>query len=387
MVVELTVPIDAASIAEALEVGRKRGTEVRVLLEPGFSEPPEAWPLELAASAELQSLEVIGPEDRGASIRDVTLTTEEFIGSTITLRNVVVRGELTLNGSGCTLDNCEARFGIEIGHLGACAVRGCDVRSRRLGIAVRGGATIEGSTITSCPIGICIYGNPEVVLERNVLRSCSAAAVVMHPVLIPEVGECTTLATLVKDPNTIEDCGRSFEVHVDVPGVQALDFYDEWPLKAAQHTIQNSRFGSVVVKVDDAGTGLHVVAVELAAPRPEKERKRRRREAAEEPASAKTAERKKAKKGNAAEPGGWARVVLGLEEEDVIDLTEKKLSAAYRRKAREVHPDKQLCKTKQLEVERFHEVTAAYEALLPTIGSAAGVPRPRMTGTRSRKKG
>merc|ERR1712176_1452618 len=81
----------------------------------------------------------------------------------------------------------------------------------------------------------------------------------------------------------------------------------------------------------------------------------------------------------------WAREVLDLGTEE---LTKKKLSAAYRRKAREVHPDKQLSQAEKPQAALFHEVTAAYEALLPSVGAQAAnacrsVPEVPRKGPRS----
>mmetsp|Transcript_158939 Transcript_158939/g.509879 ORF Transcript_158939/g.509879 Transcript_158939/m.509879 type:complete len:442 (-) Transcript_158939:8-1333(-) len=380
---EIKVPIDAPSVAAALELARSRGAqEVVVRLEPDFEEPPEAWPLELEAGAgagDFRSLEVVGPPERHAVLRDVALSTSDAEGLKVLLQGVVVRGRATLDGPGCALDDCEVRHGIEVGHRGAACLRGCEVHGKAIGIAVHGGVAIEDCEVDGCAIAVSLYGNAAASLRGNVFRRCRAAAVVLHCQMEAEEGAVLQLAPMIDESNAIEECARTFEVHIEVEGATALTFTDEWPLTPSLHTLRRGRGGSVEVEVEDSGTSLRVVGGEAA---PEKTERRKRKWQRPDRAEANEGADGVGLESEAEILGpSWARQVLGLGEERV---TPRQVRAAYRRKAREVHPDKQRQRAPSggaagagLEVGSeegasgragsFHRLTEAYEALLTGV--------------------
>lgn len=385
MPLEIGVPSQAKTLASALELAKKQGAqELLVKLEAGFTEPAEAWPLELAADSDLRSIEVLGTEDHDAAVRDVSL-----IGGapelTVLLRSVVVRGPVVLSGRGCSLEDCEVRGGLEVENVGAGHVEGCTIRCSRVGIAVRGDVAIRDSTIEKCSIGICCYGNPHLALAGNTLRDCSAAALVMHVVLPPEPDALVKLATVIEKPSIVESCGREFEVHVDVPGLQTLSFIDEWPLPAGTHTVEHPRVGIVEVEIDDLGTSLSIATITPAEDDDRPRKRRRRQEKVDEECMGTKAKPAVGQALGVSEGPKWARKVLcltGCEE-----LTEKRLRAAYRAKAREVHPDKQGEQPDGNDTVPFHKVASAFEALLQELTSRKppGEAAPDKSGRRRRK--
>ncbi|CAK0826204.1 unnamed protein product, partial [Prorocentrum cordatum] len=381
MAVELSVPTDAPSVEAALEVARQRGSPEVGDAEEGHSEPAQAWPLELQASASgpdtLRRIEVLGPPGRAASVRDVGLDAH---GSAepggeevrVVLRGVVVRGCAVLGGRGCELEDCEVRCGVEVGNEGAGVVRGCSIRARRVGVSVRGPVVLEGNEVDGCDVGVGIYGNPAAELRGNTLRGCRAAAVMLHCSLGSQEGCTLQLAPVLASSNALEGCGRQVEVCVEVEGAVPLSF-EQWPLPPGPRTARRLRGGGCVeVEVVDEQT-LQVVGAEgpgEGAGGQQRAPRKRRRAVTE--------------RAEAAEAGGplatgpaWALEALGISADGA---TAGQLRAAYRRRARQVHPDKQGAEST---AQVFHEVTAAYEAAQRALAAEAPAePGPAGAGRR-----
>lgn len=410
MRVKIKVPIEAASIEEALKNARSsQADEVVIHLEPNFEEPREAWPLELESgvgSGSFRVVEVCGPASRAATVCDVDLRARgpRGEGPSVALRSVVVRGCATLSGAGCLLEDCEVRHGVEVSAAGAAGVRHCTVRSNRLGISVRGPVPLESNFIENCSIGICLYDNAAATLKDNELSGNSVGGVVLHGSMAADVGSELRLAVGMEDDDAVE-------VNVEVDGASPLSFQG-WPLLAGSQRTPRLRGGYVEVEVVDAST-LRVVGFDAPPPRT-KRRKRSRQEAAAPVAGSETL--------SAVAGPPWALDVLGLSDASTT-LTLGQVRRAYRLKAREVHPDKQPSgdtlrqpgnNTREGAVDedekhdeedeeiveprppltgavagRFHEVTAAYEALLDSLRASSGPllrkSKPVPTGHRRRR--
>eukprot|EP00927_Polykrikos_kofoidii_P080231 TRINITY_DN77113_c0_g1_i1.p1 TRINITY_DN77113_c0_g1~~TRINITY_DN77113_c0_g1_i1.p1 ORF type:complete len:429 (-),score=65.26 TRINITY_DN77113_c0_g1_i1:49-1335(-) len=379
---EIRVPSQAASVFEAVRKAQEESVEiVKVIVEEDFREPAEAWPLELQAPSPttkggggFRSLEVVGPPGRTACLHDIALEAAGPVGSgaTVTLRGFSVRGQVSLNGQGCILEDCEVRNGIEIQVLGAAAVRQCSVGPGRRGIHIRGRALVEDVDVQSCDIGICVLGNLPVIIRNSRFSKCAAAAIVVHCSLPRGVGSVLRLAPTIERTNSIDSCGHSHELLVQIDGAQPL-IVNEWPLPAATtYTVLRLRGGSVQIEAISETT-LQVVDEESTGKARPKRRKRQKcTTSAEKDDTAYVT----AKDSAPVIGPAWARDALGIDDSEGI-LTEEKVRHAYRYKAREVHPDKHpetlgedVCdvkKTKVRSAKKFHRVTAAREALLLSL--------------------
>ncbi|CAE8588197.1 unnamed protein product [Polarella glacialis] len=269
----------------------------------------------------------------------------------------------------------------------------------------------------------------------------------LHLSLPADFPSTLTPALLINVGNAIEGCGRSMEVHLEVDGVEAMVF-GSLPLPQGSYpTLRKRRRGAESlgsVEVDkfgglrlalltspappaaetgaekraegqpegpdaefsaappsaepDSETGIPASASERESQRPDEpepwrpesrreERKKRRLEYNNVRPGPGQPEEAQAQAKHLGRSAAWACKVLELPLPfpSAAPITLRQIRAAYRRKAREVHPDKQP-QTEQSEPEKpdlaekpsgagFHQVVAAYEALLAhfeTVGDKPG---------------
>merc|ERR1712113_56804 len=176
-------------------------------------------------TAGFRNITIIGPPEQDASLRDVTLDAagaDEESKLSITLSNVVIRGQAMLNGPVCTMDNCIIHHGVEVGSLGAAAIRKCSISSRRIGVSVYGPVILEDNNFEGCHLAVCLYGNPAATLRRNTINGCDAAAIVLYATMHPEEGSALRLAPTIGSSNTTMKCARAFEVNIELACVGAI---------------------------------------------------------------------------------------------------------------------------------------------------------------------
>eukprot|EP00746_Dinoflagellata_sp_MGD_P087070 gnl/MRDRNA2_/MRDRNA2_34554_c0_seq1.p1 gnl/MRDRNA2_/MRDRNA2_34554_c0~~gnl/MRDRNA2_/MRDRNA2_34554_c0_seq1.p1 ORF type:complete len:426 (-),score=98.33 gnl/MRDRNA2_/MRDRNA2_34554_c0_seq1:44-1321(-) len=350
--VEIAVPGESPSVEEAIRLALSQdATKAVINLAAEFVEPRMPWPLELSITGGLHTLMVIGDPGSGAAVRDVALCAAgpPGEGPSVMLQGVVVQGSASLEGAGCTLENCEVRRGVEIGFSGAASVRGCKLRGRSVGIVVSGPALLEENTIELCDTGISLLANPAAVLCKNKLLSSRAAAITMQFFLPAEVESSLCLEPKIDVSDNQLEGIRPFDISLMV-GSAAFAF-DVWPLPVGLHTATGSKGRKVEIEVTQDGT---IKVVQAPSRAPEKKRKRK---------NAPASEQEKAE----VEVGPlWAYGILGL---DSAGLTGEKLRGAYRKRALELHPDKMRDPSgdslqKNMD---FHKLTEAYEALCPFV--------------------
>lgn len=352
--IEIAVPGTWASIAAALR-SLPVAQKVSVRLAPGFEEPREAWPLELEAPVHL---EIVGPPERDAVLWNVNLGATDHVS--VTLTGVNIRGHVSMAGC-CVLQDCEVKQGMDISCSSGrgSTVKSCTVRDSQVGVTVRGAALLEDNVVESGAVAVCIQGNLDVVLRRNRLVG-NGVAVMIQCKLDANIGARLTVLADIDSTNTVEGCSGFVEVNVEVDGALPLTFH-EWPLEEGTHTLTRLRGGEAELEV--VGAEICVVTWEVGETR--KKRNRRRREPLRLPTPR--------------VGPGWAHEVLGTA--GCEDLTPPQLRQIYRRRAREVHPDKHHCRvtadcvelTKQTVDDaggtsvEFYQVTAAYEAVLSSL--------------------
>ncbi|CAK9008478.1 unnamed protein product [Durusdinium trenchii] len=257
---------------------------------------------------------------------------------------------------------CEARS-IEVSETGACALRGCHVKGARVGVSLRGPVTLEQIQVSDSVIGISVFGNLDICLHSCHLRCCSAAGLVYH-VDMPMNSESTLVPMLRLVSCTMKDCARDLEVRLHVSGAEAVTF-DCLPIPSGKHDVARRGGQWWKLEVSDAG---HISWFEPPIAEPPKPRKKRARRALQVEMSSPLLSLRFGPN------EAWACELLGLNCEE---LTLQQLGAAYRRKAREVHPDKQPHAAQS--TSSFHKVSAAYEALLACF-SASPVEKRRRRG-------
>eukprot|EP00439_Symbiodinium_sp_Y106_P082511 s828_g21.t3 len=306
--IELAVPGDAATLSDAVQLGRQRCKEagaspasLLVELAAEHREPQEAWPLEILASTD----------------------------AALCLRHVAC-GALTIDGAGCVLEDSEAQS-IEIGTRGADAVRRCRVQGGRVALAAQGPVRLERLEVVDSVIGVSINGNFAVEVHRCCFTRCSAAAIVSH-VDLPADKEAEIRPVLKMSDNLLEHCSRDLEVRVQLPCAESLIF-DRLPLAAGSYEVPRPSKLSWEVQVSDLGV-VSWRCAPVAAPGPRRrKRKEKEMDVAEAAESDDTTRRK------FTDDEAWACKILGLRKNAAASPRE--VRAAYRKKAREVHPDKQ----------------------------------------------
>lgn len=344
----LAVPSDVSNLKDAIEEGRARCEEsgiktMRITLGIDHAEPKEAWPLELTLQRGQgcpQQLEILGPLCGSAKLGDVQLVAKS--PSALRLCNVTC-GNVSLDGDGCMLENCQARS-IEVSENGAGAVCNCRVMHSRIGLQLRGAVEVDSITISDSVIGISVHGNLDVALRTCQLHRCSAAGLVFH-VEMPMDKDAMLTPLLRLDGCSIEDCARDLEVWLHVAGAEALSF-DEFPIPSGEHEVVR-RGQNWKLKADDG------VISWLERPSPEPAERRRKRRKVRQ--TQETTSFSQTPSFSVGPEKAWACDLLGLDRKQ---LTLQQLGAAYRRKAREVHPDKQRSSSES--TSSFHEVSAAF---------------------------
>eukprot|EP00405_Crypthecodinium_cohnii_P026194 CAMPEP_0206489366 /NCGR_PEP_ID=MMETSP0324_2-20121206/43182_1 /ASSEMBLY_ACC=CAM_ASM_000836 /TAXON_ID=2866 /ORGANISM="Crypthecodinium cohnii, Strain Seligo" /LENGTH=391 /DNA_ID=CAMNT_0053969001 /DNA_START=34 /DNA_END=1206 /DNA_ORIENTATION=- len=380
MVREIKIPSEKPSVREALAYafGRGKGKkssvdndddddskeedgssdpDLRLRLEADFDEPAEAWPLEIDGSS-WRKLQILGPGNREATLRDLSITCDVTEGHEVLIRGVTIRGRVALNGLGCRLQDCEVMHGIEVSGEGGGLIKSCDIRGRGIGISIRGPLALHDSKVTGCNIGIAIYGVVPVQLQRSSLEACRAAGIVQHCQMQANAGDWVELALELDDSNSIEVLeGPSTDIRVEVGTYPPLNLTDEWPLTPGSHLLEKPRGGKIRIDIDDDALTLSVTEIE--AP-PEKTSGRKKKW--ERPQRASGGDREVKAVGPA-----WAHRELGLTEGHLFSAQD--VRAAYRRRAREVHPDKQqrISSVAPAVVDQFHNLTEAYETLLQIL--------------------
>lgn len=331
MMLEIEVPEQEASIAEALDKAIKCAASTLVVkLQSDFHEPRDAFPLEIQANTTNPiSIEVIGPSEGVATIGDVALTASgpSKSGPSVVLRNVTVRGSTCVNGQGCVIEGCDVQHGIEIGAEGVEMITKCNISSMRHGVMIHGPALLTENVIQAENIGVCIYGNLMAILRGNQFCRCNAAGVVVHCNSSGEAGSVLQLAPQIHATNAFQTYGHHHEVNLDIDGAMSLSF-NEWPMPVGKHMVEGRRGGQVTVEVEDGNT-LRVVEVQKSEQTSSKKRRKRQRRTAQPDCEPILSEKET-----------WARKVLGLPD-TTLQLTMKQVQSAYRRSARQVHPDKQ----------------------------------------------
>ncbi|CAE7191380.1 argA [Symbiodinium necroappetens] len=367
--IELSVPGDATTLSDAIRLGRQRckaGASLLVKLAAEHREPQEAWPLEIVLQEGdcLGRLSVTGATNSPARLGDVQLASTD---AALCMRHVVC-GSLTIDGVGCVLEDCEAQS-IEIGTRGADAVRRCRVQGGRVALAAQGPVRLEGLEVVDSVIGVSINGNFAVEVHRCCFTRCSAAAIVSH-VDLPADKEAEVRPVLKMSDNLLEDCTRNLEVRVQLPCAESLIF-DRLPLAAGSYEVPRRSKSSWEVQVSDLGV-VSWRCAPVAEPGPRRRRrKEKERNAAEAAESDDTTRRK------FTDDEAWACKILGLRRNAAA--TPREVRAAYRKKAREVHPDKQ---AEPMVGPSFLDVSAASQALLAGFIPAPAPLKRRRSSTR-----